>query len=90
MPFVVDSVVLEVLLCSKASEEDELLDDFVNEVDTLTLTLGLSSTAFLLLLLLLLLFSCFCLSLDEKGPKGILTNGVVVVESNLALVEVLL
>ena len=86
MPFVVDSVVLEVLLCSKASEEDELLDDFVNEVDTLTLTLGLSSTA----LLLLLLFSCFCLSLDEKGPKGILTNGVVVVESNLALVEVLL
>ena len=54
--------------------EDELLDDFDNEVDTLTLTLGLgswsedSSDSE---------FSEFWL-FKENGPKGILTNGVVV------------
>ena len=52
--------------------EDELLDDFDNDVDTLTLTLGLGSSedssdsefSFWLF--------------KENGPKGILTNGVVV------------
>ena len=53
--------------------EDELLDDFDNDVDTLTLTLGLgssedSSDSE---------FSEFWL-FKENGPKGILTNGVVV------------
>ena len=54
--------------------EDELLDDFDKEVDTLTLTLGLgswsedSSDSE---------FSEFWL-FKENGPKGILTNGVVV------------
>ena len=53
--------------------EDELLDDFDKEVDTLTLTLGLGSwsedssdSEFSFWLF------------KENGPKGILTNGVVV------------
>ena len=53
--------------------EDELLDDFDNDVDTLTLTLGLGSwsedssdSEFSFWLF------------KENGPKGILTNGVVV------------
>ena len=93
--FDVDDVeVVAVVEGSKASDEDdELLEDLDNEVDTLTLTIGLSvffsscssfgGSSFLLPFPLI--------SLVENGPKGILTNGVVVVESaTLLRVEVLL
>ena len=92
-----DEEVVAVVEGSKASDEDdELLEDLDNEVDTLTLTIGLSvffsscsgssfggCSSFLLPFPLI--------SLVENGPKGILTNGVVVVESaTLLRVEVLL
>ena len=64
---------VEVVVELSEEVEDELLEDFDNDVDTLTLTFGRSLSSFTLS------------SLDsgsslfkENGPKGILTKGVVV------------
>ena len=64
---------VEVVVELSEEVEDELLEDFDNDVDTLTLTFGRSWSSFALS------------SLDsgsslfkENGPNGILTKGVVV------------
>ena len=58
------------VVCVELSELVLELEDFDKDVETLTLTLGFSTS---------FLGSLVCsFSFNEKGPKGILTNGVVV------------
>ena len=69
--FEVDDEVEDVVVELSEDADDELLEDFEEDVETLTLTLGRSCSASLTS------SGSFCL-FKENGPNGILTKGVVV------------